>query len=304
MAQQRMADLAASDTHLDTDTSLEALRQWIGRSESRTETLALQPVLGLAATLDLDGEAIARGPLPPLWHWLYFLPRAPQHRLGRDGHAVLGGFLPPVPLPRRMWAGGKLEFVDRICVGDEVTRSSKIADVALKSGSSGALCFVTVEHTVSTRRGIATRERQDIVYRDPPPPAKSQLASAAADVTPPGALHRSHMADPVLLFRYSALTFNGHRIHYDHDYVRDVEGYPGLVVHGPLQAVLMVDLLRRELPQANVKRFGFRGMAPLFDHDLVTVGGRRDEQQPGRVLLWTGDDAGGQAMEGWAVVEE
>lgn len=312
MAQPLTADPAHADTRINTntshdtkteaDTSLEALRQWIGRSESRTETLALQPVLGLAATLDLDGDAIASGPLPPLWHWLYFLPRAPQRKLGRDGHAVLGGFLPPVPLPRRMWAGSELDFQRPLRVGDTVTRTSTIEEVQQKTGRSGELWFVSVRHVLTVDGETALSERHDIVYRAMPEPGQAQPPRPRLPHQPQW--QRQLHADPVMLFRFSALTFNGHRIHYDHDYVRDVEGYPGLVVHGPLQAVLMVDLLRRELPRANVRRFGFRGMAPLFDHDVVTVGGRRDEQQPGRVLLWTGDDAGGQAMEGWAVVEE
>ncbi|CAG9169588.1 MaoC family dehydratase N-terminal domain-containing protein [Cupriavidus respiraculi] len=283
-------------------TQLDTLRQWIGRSESRTETLAPEPVIGLAATLDLDGEALSRGPLPPLWHWLYFLPRAPQRELGRDGHPHLGGFMPPVPLPRRMWAGSELQFFEPLRVGDTVTRTSTIEDVKHKTGRTGELYFVSVRHELTLAGRTALSERHDVVYRAMPEPAQPLPPRPRQPNQPQW--QRGVDADSVMLFRFSALTFNGHRIHYDRDYVRDVEGYPGLVVHGPLQAVLMMDLLARELPAAKVRRFGFRGLAPLFDHDAVIVGGTRDAQQPGRVILWTGDDAGGHAMEGWAEVEE
>ncbi|WP_137926328.1 MaoC family dehydratase N-terminal domain-containing protein [Cupriavidus sp. 2SB] len=282
-------------------TTLEHLREWIGRSESRTETLALEPVLALAATFDLDGDAIASQPLPPLWHWLYFLPRAPQHTLGGDGHPTLGGFMPPVPLPRRMWAGGELSFHRGLRVGDTVTKTSTITDVQHKSGRTGELWFVTVDHVLSVDGDVALKERHDIVYRampevGQPQPPRPRLAQDAQ-------FGRALQADPVMLFRFSALTFNGHRIHYDLDYVRDVEGYPGLIVHGPLQAMLTLELLRAERPEAQVKRFGFRGLAPLFHQDTVTVAGRDDPETAGRVQLWTGDDAGGQAMTAWAEVE-
>lgn len=282
------------------DQTLTHLREWIGRSESRTETLAPEPVLALAATFDLDGAAVAAGPLPPLWHWLYFLPRAPQHALGEDGHPKLGGFLPPVPLPRRMWAGSDIAFHRPLHVGDTVTRTSTIRDVQHKAGRSGELWFVTVDHVFAVGGETAINERHDIVYRAMPEPG--QPMPPRPRLTHTAQWQRTLRADPVLLFRYSALTFNGHRIHYDLDYVRDVEGYPGLIVHGPLQAQLMLELLRREKPDARITGFGFRGLAPLFHIDTVTVGGMPDPETPGRVLLWTGDDAGGQAMQGWATL--
>ncbi|MGO4307508.1 FAS1-like dehydratase domain-containing protein [Cupriavidus sp. RAF12] len=276
------------------------LREWIGRSETRTETLAIEPVLALAATFDLDGDAVARQPLPPLWHWLYFLPRAPQHVLGADGHPALGGFLPPVPLPRRMWAGGELTFARGLRVGDTVTRTSTITDVQHKSGRTGELWFVTVEHVLTVDGETALTERHDIVYRAMP--EKGQPQSPRPRLEQVAQFGRELVADPVLLFRFSALTFNGHRIHYDLDYVRDVEGYPGLIVHGPLQAMLTLELLRHARPDAKVRRFGFRGLAPLFHQDTVTVGGRDDPEAEGRIILWTGDNAGGQAMQAWADV--
>jgi len=274
---------------------LDHLRQWIGRTEEASDIVTAQLVRALRATLFMEPGAPKPGDAAPLTaHWCLAQPVAAMSALGPDGHPARGGFLPPVPLPRRMWAGGKLEFVDRICVGDEVTRSSKIADVALKSGSSGALCFVTVEHTVSTRRGIATRERQDIVYRDPPPPAKSQLAPAAADVTPPGALHRSHMADPVLLFRYSALTFNGHRIHYDREYAMGVEGYPGLVFHGPLQATLLVEFAAEQLGGKMPKSFSYRGVQPLFDGAPFSINAN---EKDGELDMWVANAHGTPTMK-------
>lgn len=284
-----------------TTPTLEQLREWIGRSEARTETLAAEPVQALAATFDLDGAAIARNPLPPLWHWLYFLPRAPQHTLGADGHPTLGGFLPPVPLPRRMWAGSDISFHRGLRVGDTVTRTSTITDVQHKTGRTGELWFVSVDHAYTVDGEVALNERHDIVYRAMPPKGQPQPTRPALELT--AQFGRTLQADPALLFRFSALTFNAHRIHYDLDYVRDVEGYPGLIVHGPLQAMLMLELLRHERPDARVKRFGFRGLSPLFHQDTVAVGGADDAGTPGKVLLWTGDGVGGQAMSGWAEVE-
>ncbi|MGC2781762.1 MAG: MaoC family dehydratase N-terminal domain-containing protein, partial [Bradyrhizobium sp.] len=185
--------------------------------------------------------------------------------LGPDGHPTRGGFLPPVPLPRRMWAGGEVQFIDPLRVGDLATRVSTISDVSLKSGSTGQLCFVAVEHVVTTPRGTAIRERQDIVYRD------MGGAQAAPAKAPPVAQHsETHVSDPVLLFRYSALTFNGHRIHYDRDYVTKVEGYPGLIFHGPLQAALLVEFAARLKGKAPAT-FSYRGVQPLFEGSEFSV---------------------------------
>jgi 3-methylfumaryl-CoA hydratase len=214
--------------------------------------------------------------------------------LGPDGHPTRGGFLPPVPLPRRMWAGGELAFLDSVRIGDDVKRMSRIADVAVKTGSTGVLCFVTVEHTITTPRGVAIRERQDIVYRDlssAPPVASSKPAPPA-----PVAKHReSHMADPVLLFRYSALTFNGHRIHYDRDYVTRVEGYPGLVFHGPLQAALIVELAAKLHGGAAPKKFSYRGLQPLFEGSEFSV--NANDNASG-MELWTANSQGQPTMKG------
>jgi 3-methylfumaryl-CoA hydratase len=215
-------------------------------------------------------------------------------QLGPDGHPTRGGFLPPVPLPRRIWAGGELEFVDSLLVGDESTRTSRISDVTLKTGSTGTLCFVSVEHEVTSPRGVAIRERQDIVYRD----IGSAQAPAKPAARPPVAQHReTHMADAVLLFRYSALTFNGHRIHYDRDYVTKVEGYPGLVFHGPLQATFIVELAAKLHGGRPPKKFVYRGLQPLFEGSEFSVNANTTENG---MELWTANTAGQPTMKGTA----
>ena len=196
---------------------LDHLRQWVGRTSEASDIVTAQLVKGLRATLFQEiGEPKAGDAAPFTVHWCLAQPVFPMSMLGPDGHPTRGGFLPPVPLPRRMWAGGEFEIIDALRVGDEAKRTSRIADVTVKTGSTGTLCFVAVEHLVTTARGIAIRERQDIVYREMG--GSQPAAPAKAAPSPRLAQHReTHMADPVLLFRYSALTFNGHRIHYDRD---------------------------------------------------------------------------------------
>ena len=274
---------------------LDHLRQWVGRSTEASDIVTAQLVKGLRATLFQDvGEPKTGDAAPFTVHWCLAQPVFPMSELGPDGHPTRGGFLPPVPLPRRMWAGGELEFLDTLRVGDEVTRSSTISDVTLKSGSTGAPCFVAVKHVISTARGVAIRERQDIVYRElagaaPPAPAKPPA--------PPPATHREvHMADPVLLFRYSALTFNGHRIHYDRDYVTKVEGYPGLVFHGPMQAALLVECAAR-LHGGAPKKFSYRGVQPLFDGGEFSINAHPTDAG---MELWTANAAGQPTMKATA----
>ena len=272
----------------------DSLRAWIGRSETRADRATAMPIAALAATLDRDDPPPAAGSeVPPLWHWLYFTPLTRASELGRDGHARLGGFLPPVPLPRRMWAGGRLEFAETLRVGDEMTRSSRIAEVSGKSGRSGALVFVTVQHAIANAFGVALREEHDIVYREAP--AAGAAPAAPQPAPSDAAFAREIVPDPVLLFRYSALTFNGHRIHYDRSYVTEVEGYPGLIVHGPLIATLLLDLLRRERPAARVRRFAFKALRPIFDIHRFSVCGRPDGAQ--RYRLWARDHEGALAMQ-------
>jgi len=266
---------------------------WIGRSETRHDTATLAPIAAMSATLDRDDAAPREGDaLPPLWHWLYFLPQHRHSELGPDGHAKLGGFLPPVPLPRRMWAGGRLRFHQPVRAGEAIERVSRITRISSKQGQSGELVFVTVQHEIRNAAGVAIEEEHDIVYREAPRPG--------APIPPPqpapagGAFSRSIVPDPVLLFRYSALTFNSHRIHYDRSYVTEAEGYPGLVVHGPLIATLLLDLLRRERPQARVTHFAFKAVRPIFDLHTFSVHGQPEGEHG--VQLWARDHEGFLAM--------
>jgi 3-methylfumaryl-CoA hydratase len=279
------------------ELDIDHLRQWIGRGTEASDIVTAQLVKSLRATLFQEiGEPKAGDPAPFTTHWCLAQPVFPMSQLGPDGHPTRGGFLPPVPLPRRMWAGGELEFLDTLRVGDDTKRSSRISDVTMKTGSTGALCFVSVEHLITTPRGTAIRERQDIVYRDvtgatPATPAKAPLPA-------PIAKHReSHMADPVLLFRYSALTFNGHRIHYDRDYVTRVEGYPGLVFHGPLQAALIVEFAAKLHGGTAPRKFSYRGVQPLFEGSEFTV--NANDNSAG-MELWTANAEGQPTMKGTA----
>ncbi len=275
---------------------LDHLRTWVGRTEARSDLVTGVPMAALSATLDRDDPEPVNGTaIPPLWHWLYFLPLSPLSDAGPDGHPKRGDFLPPVPLPRRMFAGGRFEFHRPLKVGEAITRTSRITDVSGKEGRSGTLVFVTVRHELAGAAGVAMAEEHDIVYRENPradAPVPKPQAARADEV-----FSREIAPDPVLLFRYSALTFNSHRIHYDRPYVTDVEGYPGLIVHGPLIATLLVDLLRRNLPQANVRSFRFRALRPLFDTHRFTVCGRADGKS---VALWARDHEGGLTMEATA----
>jgi 3-methylfumaryl-CoA hydratase len=271
------------------------LREWIGRTTEASDIVTEQLIKGLRATLFQEiGEPKPGDPAPFTVHWCLAQPVFPMSMLGPDGHPTRGGFLPPVPLPRRMWAGGELEFIDPLRVGDEAKRTSRIADVTMKTGSTGILCFVSVEHIMTTSRGIAIRERQDIVYRD----ISSAPQAASAKPPPPAAKHReTHMADPVLLFRYSALTFNGHRIHYDRDYVTKVEGYPGLIFHGPLQASFIVEMAARLHGGEAPKKISYRGLQPLFEGSEFSI--NANETDAG-MDVWTANSAGQPTMKGIA----
>jgi 3-methylfumaryl-CoA hydratase len=280
---------------------MQDLRTWIGRSETHADRIGPTPVRALNATLDLPEMPVSDGtPLPPLWHWLYFLPLHRQSEIGPDGHAQRGGFLPPVPLPRRMWAGGQFEFRAPLRVGDAVERTSTVADVTVKEGRTGTLVFVKVRR-VLRRSGAAEPaivEFHDIVYRqakkpgdaDPPPQAAPGGAPWSREIVP----------DAVLLLRYSALTFNGHRIHYDRKYATEVEGYPGLVVHGPLIATLLMDLVRRHAPDAEVATFRFKAVRPTFDPHPFRVNGRREGNH---VKLWAQDHEGWLTMDAAATLK-
>jgi 3-methylfumaryl-CoA hydratase len=267
------------------------LQAWVGKTETRTDQITSMPLAALSATLDIDAPAPRAGdPVPPLWHWMWFLPIHKESELGADGHAKTGDFLPPVPLPLRMWAGGRFEFRRPLRVGQTYTRTSRILDVRQKEGRSGPLIFVIVRHEIADTEGIALSEEQDIVYRDN---ATAEEVRTMPEQAAPSDAQWERVIRPndVLLFRYSALTFNAHRIHYDRRYATEVGGYPGLVVHGPLIATMLLDLVRRNLPGAAVERFSFRAVTPLFDTAPFAVCGK-PEKDGKTIPLWAKDAAG------------
>lgn len=267
------------------------LQGWVGRSALREDRLTAFPANALEAVLDREPALTEGAALPALYHWLYFLPLHRQGAMNYDGHARLGDFLPPVTLPRRMWAGGRLRFHAPLRLGARLRRVSTVQAVSEKSGRSGPLVFVTLRHGFHDGDTLCLEEDHDIVYRAAPGPDDP----APHPVPAPGtcAFSRPVTPDPVLLFRYSALTFNGHRIHYDLPFCK-AEGYPGLVVHGPLLATLLTDLLRRHRPQARLEDFAFRALAPVFDTQPFSVHGA--ETGPGRVHLWVRRHDGAMAM--------
>ena len=274
---------------------LDHLRGWVGRTQVAEDVIAPQPAARLSATLDRPEPAPQPGAaLPPLWHWLYFLEAAPASALTADGHCERGALLPPVPLPRRMWAGSRFTFLRPLSIGSTARRESRCESVTGKQGRSGELVFVTLRHTITGADGPAIEEEQDLVFRAAPSPS---AAPRSPEPAPEGPWQRQVRPDPVLLFRFSALTFNGHRIHYDHTYATGVEGYPGLVVHGPLIATLMLDLLRRQAPRAEVRRFAVRVRRPIFDTGPFTLGGDPGENSAA-CRLWATDNDGWLAADG------
>lgn len=241
------------------------LSDWIGSREVLEEVISPFPAQAASAMLDLQGTRMDQSdPLPPLWHWFYFLPRAPRSQIDKDGHPKRGGFFPPVELPRRMFAGARTRFMEPLIIGDTATREGEILKVSEKSGKSGRLVFVTVRYRISQAGRVRIEEEQDIVYKEPGPPIQMPLPAKHPAAADPGSWVKTIRPDTVLLFRFSALTFNAHRIHYDRPYANQEEGYPGLVVHGPLTAVMLAGLVGEHSSRA-VASFRFQGRAPLFD---------------------------------------
>lgn len=277
---------------------IDHLRSWIGRAQDKTDTVSPRLVESFSAIFNAS-SGLDDGDLAPLGiHWCLAPDIAPMSALGPDGHPARGGFLPPVPLPRRMWAGGQIEFSGEFQVGDSVTRHSRIDDVTQKTGRSGALVFVTVRHDYLTARGIVLSERQDIVYRDQEAKPEGS-APARPSAEPIQADHsRDIDASATLLFRYSALTFNGHRIHYDLPYATEVEHYPGLVFHGPLQASYLMRLAA-EISGAPLKTFVYRSVAPLFAGGSITL--HATSNQDG-LDLWVADGEHNPTMKATAAI--
>lgn len=268
---------------------------YVGRSQTREDRAWPRLAEGLEATLDLDpGTLTAGGILPPLWHWMLFQDWVPARAVGADGHPKRGGFLPRLAdLPRRMWAGGRVGFHGDLKIGEAVSRTSTILKIEEKKGGSGRLVFVTLRHEISGAAGLAVSEEQDLVYRPADTGTAAPAKTEAASPLPPAAAIRTLTPDPVMLFRFSALTGNGHRIHYDRAYAENEENYPGLVVHGPLQAILLADQFRRTWPGRALRTFTFRGRKPAFaGQPLALVASEAD----GKVTLETRDAGGAVCM--------
>ena len=274
-------------------------QDYLGRSETRADVVWPLLAQGLAATLDLPESGLGNGQeLPELWHWMLFQHWAPASGLGPDGHPRRGGFLPPAhDLPRRMWAGGRVTFAAPLHVGEHIARVSTIRSIKEKTGASGKLVFVTVRHEITGEAGPAIVEEQDIVYRG----AEGAAVKAAPAASPPpaGALVRTLRPGAVLLFRYSALTGNGHRIHYDLDYATREEGYPGLVVHGPLQATLLAALARQAGGGGRLRSIAYRGRRPAFHDRALTLLAHAGD---GRVRVESRDESGAVCMDGEAML--
>ncbi len=278
------------------------LLEWIGRSDTASGYAygALADVL--SATLDRDDPPHVEGAFfPPGWHWLCFPEAVKLKDTGHDGHPRTGGFMPPVSLPRRMWAGNRMEFLQPIRAGDRLERKSTIANVRLKSGSGGKLCFVTVRHEIHAGAGLATVEEHDVVYREAVAPGAPAAKPRPAPAEP--VWSRTVSPTPVLLFRFSALTMNSHRIHYDRGFAVDEEGYPGLVFHGPLTMILLMDLFRRANPGARLRSFGVRATAPLYDDREFQIQGAPGGSR-GEASLWALTPDGELAMLGEATYAE
>jgi len=259
---------------------MKKMTDWVGNHTERTEIIHQQSLDGFAALMN---EGVPAGTVvPPGGHWMYFLPTDKQSRLAHDGHAFKGDFLPPVELPRRMWAGGRLIFHKPLNAGENATKSSTIKSVTPKEGRTGNLVFVTVEHQLTTDAGICITEEHDIVFRDAPDtnaPVK-EPQKAPTD----GEWDREFTPDPVILFRYSALTFNGHRIHYDREYCINEEGYPGLIVHGPLLGTLLMKLATEKMGGRELRQFSFRNFNPIFDIASFTLTGKAESKD--RCSVW------------------
>jgi 3-methylfumaryl-CoA hydratase len=276
------------------------LSQWVGRTVVRRDWINPNRLAAWNATLDRadsfpnEGDAVPAG-----FHWTLFPPLTRQSELGPDGHARRGGFLPPVQLPHRMWAGSRLRFQQPLRVGESAEQVSVIESIEEKRGRAGPLVFVRVRHTIRGTGGLAIEDEQDLVYRNGSKPSE-QAARAIGERAPVGQWRREIVPDDVLLFRYSALTFNSHRIHYDRRYATQTEGYPGLVVHGPLLATLLLDLVRRQLPDRTLERFRFRALRPTFDVSPFTVEGAPGDSDR-HLRLWTTDNHGqiGVEAEAW-----
>ncbi|MCA1956202.1 MaoC family dehydratase N-terminal domain-containing protein [Zymomonas sp.] len=291
-----MNSTSSSETELD----VEFLRGWIGREMKAEDIISEELAKRYIAVLDLPPSALNKGAIAPqLIHFCLAPAVVSGKELGHDGHPSKGGFLPPVPLPRRMWAGGDIHFLSPLHIGEKLCRHSRIVDVVPKKGRSGLLCFVTVEHEMKVEGEVRIRERQDIVYREAATKPTPQPATPLPTV---GRGEHSQDIIPTtpLLFRYSAITFNSHRIHYDRNYAVNEEHYPALVVHGPLQASLLIHFAAK-IKKAQPKQFLFQSRSPLFDNADFSLNAQENEKG---LSLWTCKDGGAIAMKAEAVFDD
>lgn len=277
---------------------IDHLQKWVGNSESRSQVIDAFPARALAGLLDRDVIPADGDALPLGWQWLYFLDAPARAAIGADGHPERGGFLPPAPLPRRMWAAGKLQSLAPLIIAEHATKVSTVRKVEAKRGQSGPLVFVTVAHEFQQQGTTCAIEEQSLVYREAPT-AIAPLAAGELSGTQPE-WSRDWQPDPPALFRYSALTYNGHRIHYDRDYATQAEFYPALVVHAPLLATLLLDLLHRERPAISPRGFEFRALRPAFDTEPLRICGSPD---PAGASLWTADARGSVGMKARAIFD-
>ncbi|MSO76070.1 MAG: acyl-CoA dehydrogenase [Alphaproteobacteria bacterium] len=270
---------------------LDKLREWIGRSEVVEELSVARPIRAIFALLDKAELAKEGDPIGPMGHWCFFQPHARASEIGPDGHPKRGGFMPPVPLPRRMFGGARTTYIKPLLIGERMRREGRITDVNIKGGRTGTLVICTVKYSFYGESGLAMEEEHDIIYRDNPPPGASDGNVGKTNPAPSDyAWVRTVTPEPVMLFRYSSATFNGHRIHYDRKYVTEVEGYPGLIVHGPLTATFLLELALANNPGKSLKGFSFQARAPLFDTAPFRVAGK--------------PAGNGEAAELWSITPE
>jgi 3-methylfumaryl-CoA hydratase len=269
---------------------------WVGRTQESVEQISSASAAAMAATLDLQHAPQAGEPLPPGWQWLFFNSMARRSALGSDGHPHRGGFLPPIELPRRMWAGSRVRYLADLPIESQATRRSRILKIEQKTGKRGSLTFVTVEHTILCNDSHCMTEEQDLVYRQASAPDAAAAPAQRHEDVPQWS--RSVTPDTILLFRYSALTSNAHRIHYDQHYARSQEGYPDLVVHGPLTATLLQQFALEHGAGRPLGRFDFRGITPLFVDRSFQLEGK--PAADGTLLLWARGPDGELAMSATA----
>eukprot|EP00003_Mantamonas_plastica_P011816 TRINITY_DN2175_c0_g1_i1.p1 TRINITY_DN2175_c0_g1~~TRINITY_DN2175_c0_g1_i1.p1 ORF type:complete len:286 (-),score=18.12 TRINITY_DN2175_c0_g1_i1:54-911(-) len=285
---------------MSNESSGNDFQDWIGREETKVANISSTAVEAMAATIDLKSSPAKGQSLPPGWQWLYFNPSVRRSQLGVDGHPAKGGFLPPVPLPRRMWAGSRIRYIKDIPIGSDASRTSRILSVKNKTGRQGSLCFVTVEHTITVDGTDCIIEEQDIVYREPTPTTPGSAPKPTVHDAEPQWIE-TVSPDTTLLFRYSALTFNGHRIHYDQPYARDEEGYKDLVVHGPLTSTLLQQFAVKHGNGRQLAGFSFRGVAPLFVDATFTLEGKQKDENS--LEIWARGPEGQLAMSAEAIFE-